>query len=168
MKEKRPKKHFEVAHSIGIVVMQCVFMLYLFLVAMYVPHKAILWPTAVICVTLIFYWSVKWYKMLLHEHRDSKVLALSLYMVFTYMLLVSMFAGLFVASEKLDGCIVYGHNPPKKIVAPFEHLYFSVVTGSTLGYGDLRPMGISRFFACLEVVLFWILVLAGTLKLGIE
>lgn len=168
MKEKRPKKHFEVAHSIGIAVTQCVLVFIFFLVAMYVPHKAILWPTAVICVTLIFYWSVNWYKMLLHEHKDSKVLPLALYMVFTYMLLVSLFGGLFVASEKLDGSIVDSHNPSRKIVAPFEHLYFSVVTGSTLGYGDLCPMGISRFFACLEVVLFWILVLAGTLKLGIE
>jgi Ion channel len=32
-------------------------------------------------------------------------------------------------------------------------LYFSVVTESTLGYGDFRPIGASRVFVCLQVLL---------------
>lgn len=168
MKKKRPKKYPVVASSIGIAVTQCVLAFVFFLVAMYVPHKAILWPTTVICVTLIFCWSVNWYRIVLNEHKDFRVLALALYMVFTYMLLVSLFAGLFAASQKLGGNIIDSHSTLGAIVPPFDHLYFSLVTASTLGYGDLYPTGISRLFACIEVVLFWILVLAGTLKLGIE
>jgi hypothetical protein len=32
-------------------------------------------------------------------------------------------------------------------------LYVSVVTFSTLGYGDVHPIGISRMFACIEALL---------------
>jgi hypothetical protein len=32
-----------------------------------------------------------------------------------------------------------------------ESIYFSVVTITTLGYGDIRPMGWSRLFVCIEV-----------------
>ncbi|MCY4421017.1 MAG: ion channel [Gammaproteobacteria bacterium] len=31
-------------------------------------------------------------------------------------------------------------------------IYFSIVTISSLGYGDMHPMGISKFLACLEVL----------------
>lgn len=34
-----------------------------------------------------------------------------------------------------------------------DGLYFSVVTEATLGYGDIRPIGLSRALACAEVVL---------------
>ena len=170
MGEKEPKQHSEIAHSVGVAVTQCFIVFLFFLVAMYVPCKAevILWPTTVICVALVFYWSVNWYKILLKEYRDSKITALTLYMVFTYLLLASQFGGLFVASERLGGSIVYSNNTTKVAKAPFEHLYFSFVTGSTLGYGDLCPLRLSRLLACLEVLMFWILVVAGTLKLGIE
>jgi hypothetical protein len=89
-------------------------------------------------------------------------------MIFTYMFLVLLFGAIFVASEKLDGKIVDTNDPSRNISAPYEHIYFSVVTGSTLGYGGLCPIGTSRIFACLEVFLFWILVVVGTMRLGIE
>ena len=34
----------------------------------------------------------------------------------------------------------------------FSALYMSVVTFSTLGYGDYRPIGITRFFASIEAL----------------
>lgn len=37
----------------------------------------------------------------------------------------------------------------------FELVYFGVVTGSTLGYGDLEPVGKARILACLQVMEFW-------------
>ena len=39
-------------------------------------------------------------------------------------------------------------------------LYFSIVTVSSLGYGDISPMGFSKFLACLEV-------LSGLVLMGI-
>ncbi len=35
----------------------------------------------------------------------------------------------------------------------FHGIYFSVVTASSLGYGDFRPVGVSRILATIEVVL---------------
>jgi hypothetical protein len=32
----------------------------------------------------------------------------------------------------------------------YDYLYFSIVTQSTIGYGDLQPRGLSRVFACLQ------------------
>ena len=35
----------------------------------------------------------------------------------------------------------------------FTSIYFSVVTFSSLGYGDIAPLGISRIFSMIEVIL---------------
>jgi len=48
-------------------------------------------------------------------------------------------------------------NP--KSVEFSDALYFSIVTEATLGYGDIRPVGVSRLLACLQVGLG--LLLAG-------
>lgn len=37
-------------------------------------------------------------------------------------------------------------------------LYFSVITGATVGYGDILPVGASRFFASIEGILSFILL----------
>ncbi len=41
----------------------------------------------------------------------------------------------------------------------FHGMYFSVVTITSLGYGDLRPQGVSRLFAGIQVI--WGLTLIG-------
>jgi len=35
---------------------------------------------------------------------------------------------------------------------PIDALYFSVTTETTLGYGDIVPVGIGRFIACIQVI----------------
>src|SRR6266446_913289 len=61
-----------------------------------------------------------------------------------------VFAGIYAA------CGVYwpGHGlVPLRNDAPIqwhEYLYFSFVTQTTIGYGDLLPLGFSRLFACLQ------------------
>lgn len=57
-----------------------------------------------------------------------------------------------------------GHGSPQlAIVAdPFERfldaLYFSVITGATVGYGDILPVGASRGLAALEGIISFILL----------
>ena len=35
----------------------------------------------------------------------------------------------------------------------FKSIYFSIITVSSLGYGDMHPMGYSKAFACIEVLM---------------
>lgn len=46
-------------------------------------------------------------------------------------------------------------NPAERF---FTALYFSVVTGATVGYGDVLPLGISRGLAALEGILSFVLL----------
>ena len=41
---------------------------------------------------------------------------------------------------------------PATQITPWTSIYFSVVTVSTLGYGDIVPQGLSKAIACLEVI----------------
>lgn len=78
----------------------------------------------------------------------NKILAL-------YFLLVVLFGGFyFYLSYTQNHGIYFGD---KKISNDFggflEAEYFSFVTSTSLGYGDIRPVGLSRFLAISEVIL---------------
>jgi hypothetical protein len=65
--------------------------------------------------------------------------------VFCFLLTISGFAGLYSISH-LEG-------PNGSIENQFdEALYFSIVTFTSLGYGDIRPVGIAKLFAGCEAV----------------
>ena len=51
-------------------------------------------------------------------------------------------------------------KPEGKVTSFGDALYYSIVTFTTLGYGDLQPRGVLRFMACLETFV-------GYLVLGI-
>ena len=55
-------------------------------------------------------------------------------------------------------------SPEVKVTSFWEALYYSVVTFTTLGYGDLQPRGILRFLACLETFVGYLVlgILAST------
>jgi len=39
-----------------------------------------------------------------------------------------------------------------KVSSPLDYLYFSIVTATTLGYGDLQPIGWCRLIASTEAI----------------
>lgn len=74
----------------------------------------------------------------------------------------------FISTVTLSGIIYYFLTPTCHGIGnnglPIENLsflnamYFSIVTVSSLGYGDMHPMGISKTLACLEVLFGLILM----------
>lgn len=56
------------------------------------------------------------------------------------------------AAGYLALCDIPGHGIKPGTQGYLDCLYFSVVTISSLGYGDLQPVGASRILACVEVV----------------
>jgi hypothetical protein len=80
--------------------------------------------------------------------------------LFGYALYVVLFASAYQSAGTLGSPILDGNS---QVESFGESAYFSIVTGSTLGYGDLKPRGwISRSLACLEVVLFWLFLGTAT------
>ncbi|QDT14046.1 potassium channel family protein [Alienimonas californiensis] len=55
-------------------------------------------------------------------------------------------------------------TPETKVTTFGDALYYSVVTFTTLGYGDLQPRGVLRFMACLETFVGYLVlgILAST------
>jgi hypothetical protein len=77
------------------------------------------------------------------------------YTFFAYALLVGTFGVSFKAAERLGYTVVDDRGI--QISAPFEYAYFVVITGATVGYGDLCPSDwLTRLLAMLEAVEFWL------------
>jgi hypothetical protein len=75
---------------------------------------------------------------------------------------LSHFAAIFGVGVLIFGIIYYGltsfsqglvnNNNPTAQITLGTAIYFSIVTISTLGYGDIIPRGFSKIFACIEVI----------------
>ena len=74
--------------------------------------------------------------------------------VFFSMCLIAMFSLIFFGLGIEDGGRAIAFDARASLSANvsawLESLYFSTVTFTTLGYGDITPVGIARFFAALE------------------
>jgi tetratricopeptide (TPR) repeat protein len=58
----------------------------------------------------------------------------------------------FAATYGAFGIVASAGNPTNEPLRAFDYFYFSVVTFSTLGYGDLHPVGfLGQAMACIEV-----------------
>ncbi|TQV85512.1 ion channel [Aliikangiella coralliicola] len=85
-----------------------------------------------------------------YGERPLKVIAFSLIVIVLFATLY-FFSGLSFSGESLafDPSMSFWEN----IKIYFTALYFSVVTFTTLGYGDLAPIGVARALAALEAFL---------------
>ena len=73
------------------------------------------------------------------------------------------YIGIFIATVIFFGCLYTYFTPcghgigqnlePLSEVTFLQGIYFSVITVSSLGYGDMHPMGYSKAFACIEVLM---------------
>jgi hypothetical protein len=70
---------------------------------------------------------------------------------------ILLFATAFYFLSFYDEGIVATAGKPKEI-SFLDSLYFSIVTVSSLGYGDFRPEGLGRLFAVIEVILGLVII----------
>jgi hypothetical protein len=91
------------------------------------------------------------------KHRLSLVFIVLLLLI-SHILQVLIFAiGFYVLSVFDLGNLHYFNNPANT-QSITDFIYFSFTTFSTLGYGDLNPLGAFRFLAGLEALLGFILI----------
>ena len=82
-----------------------------------------------------------------YGEKPLRVISFSIITIFLFATLY-FFAGLSFSGDSL--AFSSQSSLADNITTYFSALYFSVVTFTTLGYGDLAPIGIARAFAALE------------------
>jgi len=86
---------------------------------------------------------------------DGSLVHLFVLPVLWYIVAASLYTMAYRASLGLGSQILlYGKTP---VTNPAKLLYFSVITASTLGYGDCCPKGfVVCFLSCAQVIQFWL------------
>lgn len=86
-----------------------------------------------------------------------------------WMLNAVVFATIYLFLDRVpEHGVVHTYTHDTSPLAWYDALYFSVITGTTLGYGDLIPIGVSRFFAALQSLVSFILLAATVSKIASE
>lgn len=81
--------------------------------------------------------------------NDKKLARLTARLVMQFLAAVFAFGVAFILIENLQGSSVTKNGGP---ITFFDHFYFSAVTITTLGYGDLVPVGYAKTLAILEAI----------------
>ena len=108
-----------------------------------------------------FLWVFGWIKeLLLVKSRTYQASSALAFVFLTFAIVGAFYATGFMAGARMGFPIAnsQGSLPGAKFG---DYMYFSVVTGTTLGYGDLFPTKWGRLLACLEVVQFLIFIGVG-------
>lgn len=100
-------------------------------------------------IKAIFSWLYHWYCG--YGERPLRALLISIFFIFTYSLI-------FYCCKLID----YAKSSETNSIGWFQSLYFSIVTFTTLGFGDIIPThGIGQIVVAFEVILGYLLL--GTL-----
>ena len=73
-------------------------------------------------------------------------------LIVSFFLTVLAFSFIYYGLSKIQNGIILTFASTKSPTF-FDCIYFSVITISSLGYGDMRPIGVSRVFASLQVLI---------------
>ena len=100
----------------------------------------------------IFTGGLLFYYISLFDKKTIHKIEFAISIIFIYFLTISLFAAMYEmpCSEAKD-CF-YEYNTPANLTLS-DSLYFSTTTITTLGYGDITPRGVFRYFAMAEVIL---------------
>lgn len=91
-----------------------------------------------------------YYYLNLFKEKDLHKSEFIISIIFVFFLTITMFAVIY--SEPIENSTNYfmEYGKPSNITFP-DAFYFSTTTITTLGYGDITPVGIFRFFVIIEV-----------------
>lgn len=112
-------------------------------------------PVASISIVILLFYLVgliPWLRVMI---RSRKVSTFILSYAFLIFVMVALFGGIYFSNNsefKEDGL--------QKTINFEEALYFSTITFTTVGYGDISPTGVNRAFASLQAVTALILNIA--------
>ncbi len=87
-----------------------------------------------------------WKKALKLYNKDDNFIYLSITILTSMLAIIFMFANAYEISNLIE-------HKNKTITGLWEHVYFSTVTFTTLGYGDYVPTGIARLIAALQALM---------------
>lgn len=79
----------------------------------------------------------------------------------------AIFACVYMALDTIPGQgVIEPLQTGPAVLQWYDALYFSVATGTTLGYGDIIPIGASRFFAGLQSIISFMILALTVSKLA--
>ena len=100
----------------------------------------------------IFTGGLLFYYINLFDKKTIHKIEFAISIIFIYFLTISLFATMYqMPCTEAKDCF-YEYNSPANLTLS-DSLYFSTTTITTLGYGDITPRGVLRYFAMAEVIL---------------
>lgn len=95
---------------------------------------------------------ILYYYFNLFKTKDLHEAEYIISIIFVFFLTITMFAVIYFEPIENSGSYFMEFGKPYNITFP-DALYFSTTTITTLGYGDIVPVGIFRFFVIIEVLM---------------
>lgn len=92
--------------------------------------------------------------------EDNSLLKLSIFFILLYLFIALVFSILYFIFDGI--CCTYSIPTAEYKISYLDHLYFSLITQSTIGYGDLRPFGIARLFVIIQTIFSLFIFAIGT------
>jgi len=99
--------------------------------------------------TIYYYFNL--FKTDPHLHKMEYIISI----IFVFFLTITMFAVIYAEPIENSSNYFMEYGKPYNITLP-DAFYFSTTTITTLGYGDITPVGVFRFFVVIEVLMGFI------------
>lgn len=118
-------------------------------------------PIAVFSLIVYFTSAIPKIREDLSQHPWNRPLFIALFKICVSLTMIAVFFSLsYMAANNFGGRLI-ADSCGNQVDAFFAVLYFSMVTGCTVGYGEILPEGSARILAFLQIVGFWTFVLVS-------
>jgi potassium channel LctB len=112
--------------------------------------------TGAVIFIAIFSFGVMYYYFRLFQSKSSYRFESIVSVFFVLLLTIVMYSIIYAETiENSQNYFIEGEKQMTSLAFP-DAFYFSVTTITTLGYGDITPVGVFRYIAVIEVLMGWI------------